>query len=49
VTVGTKRDLSAWRQVTAEEGQALATELGALGWCEVSSLHGTGGMSSHHL
>ena len=43
--MGTKRDLAEWRRVTPEEGQALATAVGALGWREVSSLHDTGGTS----
>jgi GTPase SAR1 family protein len=41
--VGTKVDLSESRAVTPDEGQALALELGASGWAEVSSLNGAGG------
>lgn len=41
--VGTQNDLVARRCVSPEEGQALAQELGAVGWHEVSSLNGSGG------
>lgn len=40
--VGTQNDLVARRCVSPEEGQALAQELGAVGWHEVSSLNGSG-------
>jgi hypothetical protein len=39
--VGTKNDLAQQRQVSREEGQALALELGAAGWAETSSLTGS--------
>ena len=41
LTVGTKNDLEDQRQVSPEEGQALAQELGAAGWAETSSLTGS--------
>jgi hypothetical protein len=47
--VGTKSDLAARRQVSPEEGQVLALELGAAGWAEVSSCTGDGGIPFPHL
>jgi GTPase SAR1 family protein len=41
--VGAKSDLTSQRQVSAEEGKALADEVGAIGWTEVSSLTGANG------
>ena len=41
--MGSQNDLVARRCVSPEEGQALAQELGAVGWHEVSSLNGSGG------
>jgi hypothetical protein len=41
--VGAKSDLTSQRQVSVEEGNALADEVGAIGWTEVSSLTGVNG------
>jgi hypothetical protein len=41
--VGAKSDLNSQRQVSVEEGKALADEVGAIGWTEVSSLTGANG------
>ncbi|ELR16222.1 Fbox domain and Ankyrin repeat containing protein [Acanthamoeba castellanii str. Neff] len=41
ILVGTKNDLEHQRQVSPEEGQALALELGAAGWAETSSRTGS--------
>ncbi|ELR13791.1 Ras subfamily protein [Acanthamoeba castellanii str. Neff] len=41
ILVGTKNDLEHQRQVSPEEGQALALELGAAGWAKTSSLTGS--------
>jgi hypothetical protein len=35
--------MTSQRQVSVEEGEALADEVGAIGWTEVSSLNGVNG------
>jgi hypothetical protein len=46
--VGAKSDLTSQRQVSVEEGEALADQVGAIGWTEVSSLTGVNGKQTHH-
>jgi hypothetical protein len=41
--VGAKSDLTARRQLSGEEGEALADEVGAIAWTEISSLTGANG------